>query len=96
MEIKVQSIKFDADRKLLDFIDKKLSKLEKFFENIVNVDVVLTLEPDHKKQVRVNVAIPGENIVTERTADSFEDAVNECVDISKELLVKAKEKRFGK
>ena len=96
MEIKVQSIKFDADRKLLDFIDKKLAKLEKFFENIVNVDVVLTLEPDHKKQVRVNVAIPGENIVTERVADSFEDAVNECVDILKELLVKAKEKRFGK
>ena len=35
MKINVQSIKFDADQKLLDFIDKKVGKLEKFFDNII-------------------------------------------------------------
>ena len=36
MKINVQSIKFDADQKLLDFIDKKVGKLEKFFDNIIS------------------------------------------------------------
>ena len=42
MKINVQSIKFDADQKLLDFIDKKVGKLEKFFDNIISCDVALT------------------------------------------------------
>ena len=47
MKINVQSIKFDADQKLLDFIDKKVGKLEKFFDNIISCDVALTVQPDH-------------------------------------------------
>ena len=49
MKINVQSIKFDADQKLLDFIDKKVGKLEKFFDNIISCDVALTVQPDHGK-----------------------------------------------
>lgn len=96
MEIRVQSIKFDADQKLLDFIDKKLGKLSKFLDNIIKVEVVLTLEPDHVKQVKVMVAVPGDDLVIERAGASFEDAINECADLLKDMLVKVKEKRFGK
>ena len=46
MDIRVQSVKFDADVKLLDFIDKKVGKLEKFYEEIINAEVTLTLLPD--------------------------------------------------
>ncbi|HPV56835.1 MAG TPA: HPF/RaiA family ribosome-associated protein, partial [Tenuifilaceae bacterium] len=44
MNIKIQSIKFDADKKLTDFIEKKVSKLERYFDNIVDAEVFLRLQ----------------------------------------------------
>ena len=94
MEIRVQSIKFNADQKLLDFVEKKFSKFEKFYDAITGVDVALSLLPDQEnKNVKVLVSIPGGTIVVEKNAKTFEDAVVDCADIIKEKLVKAKEKR---
>ncbi|MCI7514358.1 MAG: HPF/RaiA family ribosome-associated protein [Bacteroidales bacterium] len=94
MEIRVQSIKFDADQKLLDFVEKKFSKLGKFYDAITKVDVALSLLPDHEnKNVKVQVGIPGGTIVVEKNAKTFEDAVVDCADILKEKIVRAKEKR---
>ena len=59
MKINVQSIKFDADQKLLDFIDKKVGKLEKFFDNIISCDVALTVQPDHGKTCGLRRCPPG-------------------------------------
>lgn len=94
MEIRVQSIKFNADQKLLDFVEKKLSKLPKFHDAIITVDVALSLLAEHEnKNVKVQVRIPGNDIVVERNAKTFEDAVVDCADILKEKLVRAKEKK---
>ena len=94
MEIRVQSIKFNADQKLLDFIEKKFSKIEKFYDAVTGVDVALSLLPDHdNKNVRVQVSIPGNTVVVEKNAKTFEDAVVDCADILKEKMVKIKEKR---
>lgn len=95
MEIRVQSIKFDADQKLLEFIDKKVSKFPRFFENITSTDVTLSLQQDHGKCVKLNVNMPSGPIVVERTGNSFETAVNECCDIVKEQLTKKKELMQG-
>lgn len=96
MEIKVQSIKFNADQKLLDFIDKKLGKLGKFYDEVSLMEVNLSLLADpENKNVKVRVIVPGaEDIIVERKADTFENAVTECAGILKEQLVQAKEKRF--
>ena len=94
MEIRVQSIKFNADQKLLDFVDKKLSKLPKFYDEIIGVEVSMSLLPEHEnKNVKVKVQIPGNDVVVERNARTFEDAVVDCVDVLKEKLVRVKEKR---
>ncbi len=94
MEIRVQSIKFNADQKLLDFVEKKFSRIEKFYDGITGVEVALSLLPDHEnKNVKVQVGIPGHTIVVEKNAKTFEDAVVDCADILKEKLVKEKEKR---
>ena len=94
MEIRVQSIKFNADQKLLDFVEKKFSRLEKFYDAVTAVDVALSLLPEHEnKNVKVQVSIPGNTIVVEKNAKTFEDAVVDCADILKEKLVKVKEKR---
>lgn len=92
MDIRVQSVKFDADQKLLDFINKKLEKLPRFFDRIVAVEVILSLLNDHEnKNVKVHVSIPGNDIIVERSGKSFETALNECADILKEQLKRKKE-----
>lgn len=94
MEIRVQSIKFNADQKLLDFTEKKLSKLSRFHEGITDVEVVMSLLADHdNKNIRVHVRVPGHgDIVVERNARTFEDAIVDCADILKEKLTRIKEK----
>ena len=94
MEIRVQSIKFNADQKLLDFVEKKFSRVEKFYDAVTGIDVALSLLPEHEnKNVKVQVSVPGNTIVIERNARTFEDAIVDCADILKEKLVKEKEKR---
>ena len=95
--INVKSLKFDADEKLLDFIDKKVGKVEKFFDNMGDIDVTLSLLPDaENKSVKLQTHMPGEEIVIERNARSFEEAVTDAADALKEKIVRTKEKKFAK
>lgn len=94
MEIRVHSLKFDADQKLLDFVQKKVSKLGRFDEGITSVEVVLSLlEKPENKSVKLHVSVPGSAQVVEKQAKTFEEALNDCVDIMKEKLVRHKEKQ---
>lgn len=94
MEIRIQSLKFDADQKLIDYVEKKVAKIEKFDDAITNVDVVLSLlEKPENKAVKLQVSVPGETLVVERTSKTFEEAVTEAADTMKERLVRNKEKR---
>ena len=95
--INVKSLKFNADEKLLDFIDKKVGKVEKFFDNMGDIDVTLSLLPEaENKCVKLQTHMPGEEIVIERNARTFEEAVTEAADALKEKIVRAKEKKFAK
>ena len=97
MEIRVKSLKFDADQKLLDFVEKKVSTLEKFFDRLDTVDVTLTLLPEpENKNVKLQTHIPGEELMIERNAKTFEEAVTDAVDLMKEKIVRAKERKFDK
>jgi putative sigma-54 modulation protein len=94
MNVNVQSIKFDADKKLIEFIEKKISKLEKFFDGIVGADVYLRLDnqPIENKKVEIRLKIPGYDVFAEREAKSFEESTDLCIDALKTQLTKAKEK----
>ena len=94
MEIKIKSLKFDADQKLLDYVEKKVKKLERFNDGILTADVILTLlrEPDNK-DVKLQVHVPGEEMIIERNSKTFEEAITDCVDAMKEKLTRAKERR---
>ena len=95
MELRVQSLKFDADQKLLDFVEKKVSKIERFDPTITSVEVSLSLleKPDNKN-VKIQAFVPGDVLVIERNARTFEEAVNEAADAMKEKIVRSKEKRY--
>lgn len=91
MEIRVKSLKFNADQKLLDFVEKKVSKLERFDQAVDYVDVVLSLmERPENKCVKLQC---GGGLLIERTAQTFEDAITEAVDAMKEKMVRNREKR---
>jgi putative sigma-54 modulation protein len=95
MEIKIQSIHFDATEKLEAFIQKKVEKLQKSFEDIQNVEVQLkVVKPatSLNKSASVTVAVPGQTLYVEKTCDTFEESIDQCVDSMKVQLTKFKEK----
>ena len=95
--INVKSLKFDAAKDLLDYVEKKVGKVEKFFDNLGDIDVTLSLSPEpENKVVRLQTRFPGEDLVIERNAKTFEEAVTEAADAMKEKIVRAKERRFEK
>ena len=95
MEIKIQSIHFDATEKLQAFIEKKVAKLEKAFEDVQKVEVQCKLEKPataQNKTVTMNVAVPGSTLFVEKTSDTFEESTDLCVDSMRVQLQKFKEK----
>jgi putative sigma-54 modulation protein len=95
MEIKIQAIHFDATEKLEQFIEKKVAKLEKSFEDIQKVEVqckVVKPATALNKEVSLNVMVPGTTLFVEKTSDSFEESTDLCVDSMKVQLQKFKEK----
>ena len=99
MEVNVQSIHFDATEKLHSFIEKKVSKLEKYHENITKAEVslkVLKPETAKNKEVNIHVFVPGNDFHCEKVCDTFEEGVDLCVDSLQRQLEKFKEKLRGK
>ena len=95
MDIKLKSIHFDATDQLKAFIGKKTAKLEKSFEDIQTVEVQLkVVKPATalNKEVGITVNVPGQTLYVEKTCDTFEEAVDQCVDSLKVQLTKFKEK----
>ena len=95
MEIKIQSIHFDATEKLQAFIEKKVAKLEKSFEDIQKVDVQLkVIKPAtaQNKEVDLSVSVPGNVLFVQKISDTFEEGVDLSVDSMRVQLQKFKEK----
>jgi putative sigma-54 modulation protein len=79
MKLQMQSVHFDADVKLTDFIQKKADKLETFYDRIIDGEVIMRLEPgEHRenKLIEIKVNIPGEQLFAEKRAGSFEAATD--------------------
>ena len=95
MNVQIQSVKFDAGQQLLDFIQKKMDRLDRFVdERAGDVEVVLRLDPDSEKgnKVVVSLRIPGGDIRVEERAFTFEEAIDNSMDIIKRQIEKAKAK----
>lgn len=99
MELKIQSIHFDATEKLHDFIQKKTAKLEKNTESIQKVEVILKVvkpETSKNKETSFNVTVPNMEFHVEKVCDTFEEGVDLCVDAVLRQLEKYKEKTRSK
>ena len=90
----IQSIHFDADKKLLALIQEKCAKLAQFFDAIVDVQVYLKLEKNNSgnKIVELKLLVPNETLLSTQRARTFEEATNQCIEQAKRQLQKYKDK----
>lgn len=94
MKLKFQSIHFTADVKLIDFIQKKVDKLETYYDRLVDGEVFMRLnnEGTENKTVEIKLNIPGTQLFATEKAKSFEAATDQATEALKNQLMKFKTK----
>lgn len=95
MKVHTEAIQFKADQKLIDFIEKRLAKMEQYFDRIIEARVILKLENSGQikdKIAEVSLSVPGDTIFAKETNKSFEASIDSAADALKRQLIKYKEK----
>lgn len=100
MRLQINAVHFSADQKLLDFVQRKLDKLDTYYDRITGAEVFLMLDGASSNKVRdkvveVRLSIPGKEIFVSEQDKSFESATDRLVDVLKDKLVRFKQKRNG-
>lgn len=98
MNIKIQTVHFNADKKLLDFAQKKVEKLMKFYDGIVSAEVIFKLDKNQNEEnkiAEIKLEIPGNDLFARRQCKTFENAVDQVNDALKKQITKHKEKQRG-
>jgi putative sigma-54 modulation protein len=92
MKLQVQSIHFDADTKLIDFIQRKVDKLETFYDRLVDGEVFLRLNNEgiDNKTVEIKLNVPGQQLFAVEKAKSFEAAADLATEALRNQLKKFK------
>jgi putative sigma-54 modulation protein len=96
MKTRTEAIHFSADKNLLEFIDKKTSKLHQFYDKIIDVDIKLRLENSGQirdKIAEVKVHLPGTILFVKEHDKTFETAIDASIDSLTKQLIKYKERR---
>lgn len=99
MEIRIQAIHFDASEQLEAFVQKKVSKLDKFYDGIMSAEVTLKVvkpEAANNKQAGILLKIKSGDCFAEKVNNSFEESIDECVLALEKQLAKIKEKNRPK
>lgn len=95
MKVNVQSVNFNADKSLIEFVEKKLASLEKYYDKIVDADVYLKVQQTSEKEnklIEVKINVPGNDFVVKKKCKTFEEGVMLSADSLKRQLTKKKEK----
>ena len=95
MKVFTQSVNFNADNQLIEFVEEKVSALTKFHDKIVNAEVFLKVQKTSDKEnkiTEIKINIPGSELIVKRETKTFEEGVNAAVDNLKRQLKRSKEK----
>jgi putative sigma-54 modulation protein len=95
MKVAIQSVNFNINQDLVQFIEKKVNNLEKFHDHILGAEVYLKVQSTSDKENKIadiKIKLPGVDLVAKKQSKSFEQAVSTCVDSLRRQLVKRKEK----
>jgi len=95
MKVNTQSVNFSADRKLINFIQKRMDKLDLFYDKVIQSDVYLKLENTSIKENKIfeaRVSVPGGSFVVKKQCKTFEEGVDIATASLERQLKKRKEK----
>lgn len=99
MKVSVQSMHFHADAKLVEFIEKKLMRLDRYFDKnrTVEAEVSLKLQDTggrvQEKVTEIKIHFPrGSWILDKKTGRTFESAITASADTLKRQLLRHKER----
>ena len=95
MKVNVQSVNFNIDSKLIDFVESKVNNLDKFFDKVIDTDVylkVLNTSDKENKITEIKMNIPGDELIVKKQCKSFEEGIDSATDALKRQLNKKKEK----
>ena len=95
MKVNVHAFNFAVYKKLVDFIQDRMDKLEKYYDKIVSSDVFLKVEKTSDKEnkiVEVKIHVPGDDFMVKKQCKTFEEAIENSAESLERLLVKRKEK----
>ena len=96
MKVSVQSVNFNIDKDLMNFVEKKVESLEKFNDNILGAEVFLKVQKTKEKENKISelrIMIPGNDVVVKKHSKTFEEGISTAVDSLKRQLLKRKEKQ---
>ncbi|MBQ2979118.1 MAG: tyrosine-type recombinase/integrase [Bacteroidaceae bacterium] len=97
MDVRIQAIHFDATAQLESFIQKKVSKLSRFHDGIMEAEVTLKVvkpETSMNKEAALKLLLAGnEDLFSSKVADTFEEAVDLAVEALERQLEKVKKKK---
>ncbi len=96
MKVFVQSVNFNADKSLIEFVENKVKSLEKYYDRIVDSEVFLKVQQTSEKEnkiIDVKINVPGDEFIVKKTSSSFEKGTALAVESLKRQLSKRKEKQ---
>jgi putative sigma-54 modulation protein len=98
MDIQIQSIHFDADRKLISFIEEKVGKLTHFYDGIIRSEIFLRLDKSDSstnKVAEIKLNVPGTDLYVKRQCRTFEEAIDTGIEAISRQVKRHKEKLRG-
>ncbi|EDP71808.1 2-dehydro-3-deoxyphosphooctonate aldolase [Flavobacteriales bacterium ALC-1] len=99
MKVNTQSVNFNADSKLIDFIQKRMDKLDMFYDKIIQSDVYLKVENTSDKENKIfeaKVSVPGDSFIVKKQCKTFEEGTDSAIASLERQIKKRKEKLRSK
>jgi putative sigma-54 modulation protein len=97
MNVNIQTVHFNADTKLIEYINRKLEKLDNFSDRIIRVNVFLKLDnvvhAIKDKIAEIRVHIPRHNFFVKSTSKSFEESFDDALETMVSQIKKNKERK---
>lgn len=98
MNIKIQTLHFDADKKLEEFIESRVGKVINRHNDIISAEITLKLEKSQEndnKVAEIKIEIPGNDLYAKRQAKTFEESTDIAMEAIKRQLKKYKDKKIN-
>ncbi len=95
MKVNTQSVNFTVDQKLVEFIQKRMDKLDNYYDKVIDSDVYLKVQNTSAKEnkiVEVKVNVPGDGFIVKKQCRTFEEGVDTAASSLERVLLKRKEK----